>query len=309
MGVVSQLKAPNKGVLLLCPACIAHVVCDVLAFRKPVCRSGRLRRFFSAHTEGFVKGYFRTTIRSSGANLQGLVGCLCHQWLPRVNHRRELLVLSDRGLVALDWLNEDRVGSQSRPWSSLLPALAAVSFPGLVVNWRGCGGVPLTTNRITYVSSVSDFAEVVSKVRKRYRREFLLAVGVSLGGLLLSLQLCQRGPRVQMDAALDVSPPVELAVVARILSNPWSFNRLLNACITRGLVGLLRDSEEVVIVAKVIRADDVCGCWTLTSFDPQYAAPAFGFQSVQDLFRTSSWRGRLCMVRRPVVFLVSADTR
>ncbi|XP_077486454.1 protein ABHD1-like [Amblyomma americanum] len=309
MGVASQLKAPTKAVLLLCPACTAHVVCDVLAVRNPVCRSGRLRRFLSVQMEVFVKGYFRTTIGSSGANLQGLVGCLYHRWLPRVKYRRELLVLSDRGLVALDWLNEDRPGSQRWPWHPLLPALAAVGFPGLVVNGCCCGGVPLTANRITYAPSVSDFAEVVSKAPKRYRREGLLAAGVSLGGLLLSFHLCQRGPPAQLDAALAVSPPFEPAVAARTLSNPWGFNRLLNACITRGLVGSLRDSEEVVIVAKVIRADDVFRCWTLASFDPHYAAPAFGFQSVQDFLRTSSWRGRLCMVRRPVVFLVSADTR
>ncbi|KAK8776462.1 hypothetical protein V5799_030198 [Amblyomma americanum] len=267
MGVASQLKAPTKGVLLLCPACTAHVVCDVLAVRNPVCRSGRLRRFLSVQMEVFVKGYFRTTIRSSGANLQGLVGCLYHR------------------------------------------CRAAVGFPGLVVNGCCCGGVPLTRHRITYAASVSDFAEVVSKAPKRYRREGLLAAGVSLGGLLLSFHLCQRGPPAQLDAALAVSPPFEPAVAARTLSNPWGFNRLLNACITLGLVGSLRDSEEVVIVAKVIRADDVFRCWTLASFDPHYAAPAFGFQSVQDVLRTSSWRGRLCMVRRPVVFLVSADTR
>ncbi|XP_077486450.1 protein ABHD1-like [Amblyomma americanum] len=279
MDVVPHFKASAKGVLLLCPACTAHVVCDVLTFRTPVCRSGRLRPFFSAHTEGFVKGYFRTRVWCTGANLQRHVGCLCHRWLPLLIYRRELLVLSDRGLVPLDWLNEDRLGSQSRPWRPLLPGLAVVSFRGLLGIRRGCGAMPLTGHRISYAASVSDFAEVVSKVRKRYRCECLLAAGVSLGGLLLSLHLCQRGPNAQLDAALAVSPPFEPAVAARTLSNPWGFNRLLNACITRGLVGRLRDSEEVVRFAKVIRADDVFRCGTLASFDPQYAAPAFGFQS------------------------------
>ncbi|KAK8776459.1 hypothetical protein V5799_030195 [Amblyomma americanum] len=308
MGVVPQSKAPTKSKSLQCPPCAASVY-DMLAVRKPVCRSRRLRRFLSVQMEAFVKGYFRTTICSTGAKLQRLVGCPYHRWLPRVNHRRELLVLSDRGLVALDWLNEDRPGSQSRPWRPLLPALAAVGFPGLVVNGRCCGGVPLPGHRITYAASVSDFAEVVSKVRKPYPRECLLAAGVFLGGLLLSLHLCQRGPPAQLDAALAVSPPFEPAVAARTLSNPWGFNRLLNACITRGLVGSLRDSEEVVRVAKVIRADDVFRCWTLASLDPHYAAPAIGFQSVQDFLETSSSEGWLCMVRRPVVFLVSADNR
>ncbi|KAK8786577.1 hypothetical protein V5799_023645 [Amblyomma americanum] len=280
MGVVPHSKVSTKSESLQCPPCAAQVVYDVLAVSNPVCRSSRLRRFLSVQMEAFVKGYFRTMIGSTGANLQRLVGCLYHRWLPRVDHRRELLVLSDRGLLALDWLNEDRPGSQSRPWRSLLPALAAVGFPGLVVNRRGCGGVPLPGHRITYAASVSDFLEGVSKVRNPYTRECLLAAGVCLGGLLQFLYLCQRGPHAQLDAALALSTPFEPAVAARTLSNPWGFNRLLNACITRGLVGRLRDSEEVVHVVNVIRADDVFNFWTLASSDQHYAAPAFGFQFV-----------------------------
>ncbi|KAK8773261.1 hypothetical protein V5799_012203 [Amblyomma americanum] len=107
---------------------------------------------------------------------------------------------------------------------------------------------------------------VVKKVRQRYPRKCLLGVGMSLGGLLLCRYLCQRGPRAQLDAALAVSPPFQPVVAARALANPWGFNRLLNACITRGLVGRLRDNEDVV--------------------------------------RAS---GKLCMVQRPLVFLVSED--
>ncbi|XP_077486461.1 protein ABHD1-like [Amblyomma americanum] len=257
--------------------------------------------------EAFVNGYFRTPVWCTGASLQCLVGCLYHRWLPRVNYRRELSVLSDRGLVALDWLNEDRPGSQRRPWRPLLPAVAALGFPGLVVNRGGYGAMPLTGHRITYTASVRDFAELVSKVRKPYQLDCLLAAGVSLGGLLPSLHLCQRGPHAQLDAALAVSPPFDLAVATRTLSNAWGFNRPLNACITRGLVGRLRDSEEVVCVAKVIRADDVFRCWTLASFDPHSAAPAFGFQSAQVFYENCSSKGWRCTVQRPLVFLGSAN--
>ncbi|KAK8786588.1 hypothetical protein V5799_023643 [Amblyomma americanum] len=252
MGVVPHLKAPTKGESLQRPACAASVFFDVLAMRKTrlVSRSGRLHRFLSVQREAFVKGYFRTPVWCTGANLQRLVGCLYHRWLPRVNYRRELLVLSDRGLVALDWLNEDRPASQTRPWRSLLPALAAVGFPGLVRLCRGGeqGAQP-------------------------YPRECLSAAGVSLGVLVLSLYLCQRGPPAQMDAALAVSPPFQPAVAARPLSNSWGCSLLPNACITRRLVGRLRDNEEVVRVAKGIRADDVFRCWTLASFDHHYMPP------------------------------------
>ncbi|XP_077510671.1 protein ABHD1-like [Amblyomma americanum] len=323
MGVVPHANAATKAGLLLCLACSAYVVYYVLVVvRKPrvVCRTGHVRRFLCVQMEGFVKGYFRTPVWCIGADLQRLVGCLYHWWLPRVNYRRELLVLSDRGLVALDWLNEEARGpvvlvlvaggytdSQSRPWRSLLPALAALDFPCVVVNGRGCGGEPLTTHRITNAASVRDFAEVVKKVRQRYPRTCLLGVGMSLGGLLLCRYLCQRGPRAQLDAALAVSPPFQPVVAARALANPWGFNRLLNACITRGLVGRLRDNEDVVRASRAIRADHLFRCWTLASFYRRYAAPSFRFQSLPDFYENCSLKGKLCMVQRPLVFLVSED--
>ncbi|KAK8786586.1 hypothetical protein V5799_023641 [Amblyomma americanum] len=218
LGVVPHLKASTKGESLQCPPSAASVVYDVLAVHNPmlVCRSGRLRRFISVEMEGFVNRYFRCPVWCTGVNLPRLVAGLYHRRLPCVNYRRELLVLSDRGLVALDWLNEDRPGSQRRPWRSLLPALAAVGFPGLVVNRRGCGAMTLTAHRITYAARVTDFAEGVSKARKPFPCECLPAAGVSLGGLLLSLHLCQRGPH----AALAVSPPFEPAVAAHPLPIP-----------------------------------------------------------------------------------------
>ncbi|XP_077510681.1 protein ABHD1-like [Amblyomma americanum] len=252
-----------------------------------LCRTGHVRRFLCVKMEGFVKGYFRTPVWCIGANLQ-----------------RTFVSVSGRG--------SGRSRARQRGFLSTLYAenshpLATLGFPCVVVNGHGCGGVPLTTHRVTYAASVRDFAEVVKKVCKRYPRECLLVVGVSLGGLLVSLYLCQRGRQAQLDAALAVSPPFQPAVAARALANPWGFNRLLNACITRGLVGRLRDNEDVVRASRVIRADDVFRCSTLASFDRHYAASAFGFQSVLHFYENYSLKGKLCMVQRPLVFLVSED--
>lgn len=321
MAILPRMTVSTKGELLVCVSCAVYVVYYILVVvRTPrlVCRTGRLRRFMQSSMDDFLRRYFRAPIWCIGANLQCLVGCLYNWWLPRLSYRRELFVLSDRGLVALDWVNEDQPGpvvllagggftdSQSRPWRALVPALTALGFPCVVVNGRGCGGVPLTTHRITYAASVSDFAEVVAEVRKRYPEECLLGVGVSLGGLQLALYLCQWGPRAQLDAAVAVSPPFQMGLASRN-QRKWGTNMLLNIWITRRFVGCLRENQEVVRSANVIRADNVFNCWTLASFNKHYAAPVFGFASVEDFYENCSLKGRLCMVQRPLVFLVSAD--
>ncbi|XP_077486458.1 uncharacterized protein LOC144097682 [Amblyomma americanum] len=262
--VVAHLKAPTRGVSLEWKACRAYVFYNVLALRKSVCRSGRLRGFLSVHTEDFVKGYFHTPVWSPGANLQRLVGCFYHRWLLRVNYRRELLVLSDRA-----WWHSTGSTRTDRAASA---GHGAVCFPRSLLS----------------ASPRQRVCRSVSQERKRYPRKCPLAAGVSLGGLLLSHQLCQRSPHTQPDVPLVVLRAFEPAEAARTVSNSWCCSLLSNVCSTRGLVGRLRDSEEVVRVARVIRANDVFRCWTPPSFDPHCAAPAFGFQSVQDFYDNCS---------------------
>ncbi|KAL3195648.1 hypothetical protein MRX96_001780 [Rhipicephalus microplus] len=240
MAIVPRMKLSTRAELAVCVSCAVYVVYYILVVvRKPrlVCRAGRLRRFLSANMDEFIKSYYWAPIWCFGGNLQFLFGCLYNSWLPRLSYRRELFVLSDRGLVALDWVNEEQPGpvvilagggfsdSQSRPWRALLPALATLGCPCVVVNGRGCG-VPLTTHRITYVASVSDIAEVADEVHRRYPQECVVGVGVSLGGLQMALYLSQWGPRAQLDAVVAVSAPFQLGLASRNLGR-WGTNMLL----------------------------------------------------------------------------------
>ncbi|XP_037274655.2 phospholipase ABHD3 [Rhipicephalus microplus] len=320
MAIIPRMKLSTRAELAVCVSCAVYVVYYILVVvRKPrlVCRAGRLRRFLSANMDEFIKSYYWAPIWCFGANLQFLFGCLYNSWLPRLSYRRELFVLSDRGLVALDWVNEEQPGpvvilagggftdSQSRPWRALLPALATLGCPCVVVNGRGCG-VPLTTHRVTYVASVSDIAEVADEVHRRYPQECVVGVGVSLGGLQMALYLSQWGPRAQLDAVVAVSAPFQLGLASRNLGR-WSTNMLLNVWMTRRLVRLLRHNEEMVYGTREFDADKVLRCWTLSSFNKRYAAPVYGFSFVEDFYENCSLKGQLDMVKRPLVFLVASD--
>ncbi|XP_077532219.1 protein ABHD1-like [Haemaphysalis longicornis] len=319
--MLPRLKLPTNGEVLLCVSCAVYVVYYILLVqRKPrlVCRSGRLRRFLQSHMEHFVKSHYRVPVWCIGANMQVFLRRLYQWWLPRLLYRRQLMVLSDRGLVALDWLNELQPGpvlllagagamdSHSGHWRALLPTLADLGYPCVVMNGRGCGGLPLTTHRLTYAASVLDFAEVVSEVRKRYPDDCLVAVGMSLGGLLVSLYLSQWGAEAQVDAAVVVSPPFHAGVAVRALQK-WSSNLILNVCYTRGLVHCLQENKEVVRAHNIFNAEDVFKCWTLSSFDKRYSTPVYGYQTVDDFYENTSLKGKLSTVQRPLVFLVAAD--
>lgn len=92
---------------------------------------------------------------------------------PEVPYRRQLKYLSDGGLVALDWLNEDcqppvvlcltglTGDSQAFYLKTLLPMLSGMKCPCVVLNNRGQGGLPLLNHRMAYVLGIDDVTEVV----------------------------------------------------------------------------------------------------------------------------------------------------
>uniref|UniRef100_A0A023GH51 Uncharacterized protein n=1 Tax=Amblyomma triste TaxID=251400 RepID=A0A023GH51_AMBTT len=175
------------------------------------------------------------------------------------------------------------------------------------MNGRGRGGLPLATHRITHIPSVGDLTEVVDAVRLRYPDRCLVAVGYSLGGLLISMYLAKLGQQARIDAGLAISTPFHLPTAKRNLEQWWNSNFGVLLYMASNLVEHLKDNEDVLRATNEVNADDVFACWTLGQFDKAYTAPAFGFSSTEGLYETYSLKGKLSGVQRPLVFLMADD--
>lgn len=311
----------NKVEILVCASCALYIFYFVfLVERKPrlVCRMGRMRRFLTANMAGFLKDLYRTPIWCIGANLQSVVSMLIQSRLPPVHYRRQYLDLPDGGRLALDWLNEDLSGpvllvapgmagdSQAPYLRSLIPLVKAMYCPCVVMNGRGRGGVPLTTPKITHMASVADLREVVEAIGRRFPNECLVAVGYSLGGLLISLYLAEYGADARIDAALAISTPFHLPTTKQNLLR-WNTNYAAHVYLAHNLVDHLKGNESVLRDSKDVDVDAVLSSWTLVQFDEAYTAPVFGFSSTEELYETCSLKGKLSRIQRPLVFVTAAD--
>lgn len=155
-------------------------------------------------------------------------------------------------------------------------------------------------------SVVSMFIQVVEAIGRRFPGECLLAVGYSLGGLLISLYLAEYGADARIDAALAISTPFHLPTTKYNLLR-WNTNYAAHVYMAHNLVEHLKDNESVLRESDEVNADAVLSCWTLVQFDETYTAPVFGFSSTDELYETCSLRGKLSRIRRPMVFVSAAD--
>lgn len=227
----------------------------------------------------------------------------------------EILRLSDGGQVALDWAEVP--GGDARPVMLVLPGLtggaqadyvrclaAAARRLGVhcvVFHNRGLGGLPLTTPRLYCALSHADLAEVVAAVRGASRGP-LLAVGVSLGGLILGHYLTEHADAAAraLAAALVVSSPLDVTRGSECMERP--LNALLSWHMARNLRNTVRAHAPLLAGGAELER-----CRSVRAFDQAFTAGHFGFPSAEAYYREASLAGKLARVRVPLLCLCAGD--
>jgi abhydrolase domain-containing protein 1/3 len=142
----------------------------------------------------------------------------------KVQYRRELVSLSDGGIVAIDWatcccdepsapiviIQHGLCGSSSSEY--IVHAVSALTTKGFrvgVMIARGCGGLSLPTPVPFSASRTSDFRAIVEHVRRLYPapEQKVFGLGFSLGAAVLLSYLGIHSDKSKLDGAMAVSPP------------------------------------------------------------------------------------------------------
>ncbi|KAI5631710.1 alpha/beta hydrolase fold domain-containing protein [Phthorimaea operculella] len=295
---------------------ITYYLVEVVKKPKLVCGFGEFRAVLEARVP-LVRERYWPTPWCVEARLQTVLGSLLRtRLLQPPAFRREILRLSDGGQVALDWLDAERAPPDA-PVLLVLPGLtggahadyvrclcaAAQELRAHVVVFsnRGLGGVPLTTPRLYCAVSHADLAEVVEAVRER-RAGPLLAVGVSLGGLILGQYLAQHGSAARVQAALIVSSPLDVEASAACME------RAPNVPLAWHMAASLRRTvAQHPCLARVCDWPRVDSARSLRQFDAAFTVRHFGFESVDAYYAAATLRGKLARVQVPLLCLCAAD--
>lgn len=153
--------------------------------------------------------------------------------------------------------------------------------------------------------SDEDLAEVVAHV-ERGRGGPLLAVGVSLGGLILARYLARQGASARVQAALVVSSPLDVEAGSACIERP-PLNALLSWHMARSLRRTVRAHGALRVPGVACDWPGVAASRSVRQFDAAFTARHFGFESVDAYYRAATLRGKLHHVRAPLLCLCAAD--
>uniref|UniRef100_UPI00358F0FA7 protein ABHD1-like n=1 Tax=Myxine glutinosa TaxID=7769 RepID=UPI00358F0FA7 len=225
-----------------------------MALERPRLIAGPAFRTFLLDCCPVLRRRFWPTFWCLGGRLQTLLRFLLKS-KPLLTYRTELLRTADGGQLSLDWLEG--------PNQQLNPQLTVLLLPGLtsnsrenyilhlaaqaqllnckcvVFNYRGCGKEELLTPRLYCAANTEDMSLVVNHIRSVQPSSPILAVGLSMGGMLLLNFLAEQGHQTGVDAAMTISVPWDAFTSTASLEEP--LNKLLfNRMLTRLLTGTVR---------------------------------------------------------------------
>ncbi|KAJ7285054.1 AB-hydrolase YheT [Mycena rebaudengoi] len=182
----------------------------------------------------------------------------------------------------------------------LAPACTPVHQGGLgyravVVNFRGCSGVPLTSQKFYTAAQTDDLRQALIFVSKLYPKAPLLGLGFSIGANVMIRYLAEEGENSQLSSACVLGCPWDLQT-----NNERTLGkRLYLRAMGDNVMQLIRHHRHVLTldpehpVAKAVPGVLGLKKPTLTKFDDAFTrcvtnAPPFPFSSVDAYYSWAS---------------------
>ncbi|MGH8618500.1 MAG: YheT family hydrolase [Burkholderiales bacterium] len=242
---------------------------------------------------------------------------------PPVHYRRERWDTPDGDFIDLDWVEGRDSGlgigdskastpvvvlfhglegsSNSHYARSIMQAVLARGWRGVVVHFRGCSGEANRLPRAYHSGDSTEGSWILARLRTLAGAAPLFAAGVSLGGNMLLRWLGEHGASAgrTVTACAAVSAPVDLTAAGDALA--LGFNRVYTAnflgTMKRKTLAKRERYPDLVDWARMGAAN------TLRLFDDVVTAPLHGFRDVDDYWTRASAKPVLGGIRVPTLML------
>lgn len=183
----------------------------------------------------------------------------------------------------------------------------SIGYKTCVFNNRGRGGMKLKTARLYNATNYDDFEACLRHIKKTHPSSRIVAVGISLGGIVLCRYLAELGNRALVDAAMLVSVCFDFRAGCESLELP-GFNNHLNAHLTKSLIRIVEENREVLEKSSFnFDFDKIYQSKNLREFDESFTCRMWGYESPLDYHDDATNRDRIHMIKKPTLCINAAD--
>ncbi|XP_071804918.1 phospholipase ABHD3-like [Asterias amurensis] len=284
-------------------------------------KDGKFLQFVGRHIP-MLREPFRPTFWCFIHQLQ-TIGPVLMKFLTSIKYRSEKLKLSDGGEIIIDWMdnNDDVKHSQStRPTVLVLPGITGSSkshyclnmnkalmkhgYRSVVFNYRGLGGAVIKTPRTYCAANTEDLEYVIKHVHGLYPEAPIIAVGISIGGIILFNYLAKVGKETPLKAAMTVSVAWNTMKSTESLETPVNL-MLFNRFLARELTQVL--AKNVHMFEGHIDTDYAMQAQTIKEFDERFTTKVFGYNDVDHYYNDATLHNKVHRIGIPTLCLSAGD--
>lgn len=244
--------------------------------------------------------------------------------ISRIKYDRQIFTFTDGGEVALDWARGDEDAPDS-PIVLILPGITGSSNSDyakalvntirsevkarvVVFNQRGRGNVRLKSPRTYCAANHDDLSEILDFLNTTFPDAPVVALGVSLGGIILGNYLAEKGEsaRSKLLAAILISVCFDTFEGTKSLETP-GLNRMLNRHLANALVQSIKEMKEQFDDKKMWNLEQVFSSTTVREFDSRFTAKMFGYKDVMEYYADARLADKVGNIKVPTLAINAED--
>ncbi|KAH9834040.1 AB-hydrolase YheT [Rhodofomes roseus] len=194
-----------------------------------------------------------------------------------------------------------------------------LGYRAIVVNFRGCAGVPVTSPQLYSAGHTGDIRAAMYYIRRRYPHALLLGLGFSLGANVLTRYVAEEGEDCRLAAACVIACPWDLVTNSEALEGNWFHRHVYSKALGSNLQAIVKQHAAGLStppshpVAQAVAPTLALRSPTLETFDETFnriaggSSPPFPFPSARAYYAWASSHAALPRVRVPFLAIAAED--
>ncbi|KAL3159563.1 hypothetical protein ABBQ38_009979 [Trebouxia sp. C0009 RCD-2024] len=244
---------------------------------------------------------------------------------------RQPITTTDGGTVALDWfqprgyaklptdtpvvlvLHGLTGGSREGYCKWMCTSIAAKGWRPVVLNYRGCAGLQLTSPAVYCASFTDDVHLAVQEIHTQFPEARVFAAGYSLGSLILCKYLAECGNGTWkaagsgISSAVMVSNPFCMHTSKVRASKPWSIEWLYNIGLAHRIKRYIVEHNLALSKHAELDMASIAQSTTIEHLDERVVCKLYGFEAAEDYYAAASSMQYIPQIQTPCLFLIAQD--